>query len=129
MYIRFVTPRLVREARGVPAGVFRSGMNGAPDWLRAAIRDEYRWFNDNLRVPNRLGIVTRKSNRRYGGVCWFRDDARDCITHAYALSALLNEAGVPVTRIKSDAPGDIVYRDPQQIVAMPRKEGPRRYIN
>ena len=77
-------------------------------------------------MPDRFGVVTRKSNRRYGGVCWFRDDARDCIAHAYTLAALLGEAGVPVTRLKTDAPGDIVYRDAHQIVAMPRKG---KYIN
>ena len=119
MYIRFVTPRVARAARGVPEGVFGARFREAPDWLRAAIYDEYDWFNDNLCVPHRFGVATRKSDRSYGGVCWFRDDARDCIAHAYALSALLGEAGVPVTRIKSAAPGDIVYRDAHQIVAMP----------
>lgn len=121
MYIRFVTPRRAHLARGVPEGVFGACVRGAPDWLNDAIDEEYRWFNENLDAPRRFGVVTRKSNRPYAGVCWFRDEARDCIRHAYALSALLEEAGVPVTRLVTDAPGDIVWRDAQQVVAMPRR--------
>ena len=119
MYIRFVTPQRAGDARGVPAGVFRADYPRAPWWIDRAIRAEYRWFNENLPVPRRFGVVTRKSDRAFGGVCWFRDDARDCIAHAYALAALLTEAGVPVTRLLTDAPGDIVWRDAHQIVAMP----------
>lgn len=124
MFIRFVTPDLAGAARGAQLGVFRSNLPCAPQWLNRAIRDEYRWFNENLRVPSHLGVVTRKSNRRYAGVCWFRDDARDCVAHAWILTGLLNEAGVPVTRLVTDAPGDIVYRDDQQIVAIPHRERP-----
>ncbi len=129
MYIRFITPRRVAAARGAAAGIFRAGYNlwcdeTNPDWLRNALRSELDWFNANLRVPNRLGVVTRKSNRRYGGVCWFKDGARDCVAHAYLLSALLREAGLPVSRIATEKPGDIVYRDAHQIVAMPRSSTP-----
>lgn len=124
MYIRFITPRPVAAARGAADGVFAAAYycwrdDANPGWLRRALRDELDWFNENLLVPNRFGVVTRKSNRRYGGVCWFRDDARDCIAHAYLLTALLREAGASTSRVKTDAPGDIVYRDDHQIVAMP----------
>lgn len=126
MYIRFVTPQRVAAARGAACGIFRSAYacwedRRNPQWLRRSLREELDWFNENLLVPNRLGVVTRKSNRRYGGVCWFRDEAQECIAHAYLLSALMGEAGVPITRVATDAPGDIVYRDDHQIVAMPRQ--------
>ncbi|MEL7486603.1 MAG: hypothetical protein AAGJ87_05210 [Pseudomonadota bacterium] len=126
MYMRFTTPYAAAKTRGARHGIFgpaywvwRDGSQ--PDWLRAAIRDDLDWFNDHLPVPYRFGVVTRKSHRPYGGVCWFRDDAGAMIDRARRIAALLDQAGVPVTRLRARAPGDIVYRDPWQVVAMPRR--------
>lgn len=125
MYIRFITPGRVDEARYAAPGLFRRqrGCRG-PDWLRNAINEEYDWFNFNLDVPDRFGVTTRRSRRAYAGLCWFRDDAHEALRHAYTLALLLGEAGVPVTRVVSNRPGDIVWRDHQQIVAMPHRDSP-----
>lgn len=125
-YIRFATDRAAPWTRGATFGLFGPAYeardSGAlPDWLRAAIGEEIGWFEANLAVPSRFGVVTRRSDRAYGGVCWFRDAARDAIRHADTLAALVIEAGAPLTRLVSESPGDIVWRDDQQIVAMPRR--------
>jgi len=131
MFIRFVAPRALRSARadsGIfgPAYAFRDS-RATPDYLRNEIAQEITWFCDCLPVPKRFGVVTRKSRRPYAGICWFRDDARSAIAHANTLATLLGECDVPITRVITDAPGDIVYRDDMQVVAMPRPETPVRW--
>ena len=129
MYIRFITPGRVEEARYAAPGIFQGG-GGArhdmrlPEWLRSALKDEYAWFNDHLDAPERFGLRMRGDRKAYAGLCWFRDDAREALRHAYTLASLLGEAGVPVTRVVSNRPGDIVWRDHQQIVAMPHRDSP-----
>ena len=44
-----------------------------------------------------------------------------------ALTGLLGECDTPIVRIATDNPGDIVYRDDMQIVAMPRPNTPVRW--
>ena len=124
-FIRFETARAAPMTRGATYGLFlpaysATRASAAPEWLRGAIREELDWFETNLAVPRRFGVVTRKSARSHAGVCWFRDDARACIRHADMLAALVEEAGVPLARIVSQTPGDIVWRDDQQVVAIPR---------
>ncbi|WDI31530.1 hypothetical protein PUV54_16385 [Hyphococcus flavus] len=125
MYIRFITPKRIASARGAADGIFDAAHlcwldKANPVWLRKSIRDELDWFNENLRIPKRFGIVTRKSNRPYSGICWFRDGAHHCIQHSRLLCILLREAGTYTSQISTVEPGDIVYRDDLQIVAMPR---------
>lgn len=123
MYIRFVAPVRLVEARA-DAGLFSildEAERDAPEWLRDAIEREVAWFNRCMPVPRRFGVRTRKSDRRWAGVCWFRPEAREELRRAYALASLLCEAGVSVARIKSRRPGDIVYRDDVQVVAIPRR--------
>lgn len=132
-FIRFATATPAPCTRGAIYGLFRPAYAWrdwaeTPDWLRAALAEEIRWFEVNLAVPRRFGVVTRRSNRSHAGVCWFTGEARAAIRHADALAALLAECGVPLSRIVSEAPGDIVWRDGQQIVAIPRRDRPARWV-
>ena len=132
-YVRFIAPRRLRAARAY-AGLFgpayaASRAESVDGWLRAAIREEIDWFEGNLDVPARFGVVTRKSKRPFAGVCWFRPEAQDQIAHAYALKALLDLAGMPIAVTRSAAPGDIVWRDRAQVVAIPRREASLRWMN
>lgn len=58
------------------------------------------------------------------GICWFVDDDREMIAHAFALAALIGEAGVPASKVATRRPGTILYRDPWQIVAKPEAATP-----
>jgi hypothetical protein len=60
-------------------------------------------------------------------ICWFLDDARAIVTHAFVASALLQECGVPVAKVATHRPGMILYRDPYQIVAKPIEATPTRW--
>ena len=127
MYLRFTVPTAhggtVTRARLAP-GPFRLACNlywngeHDSDPVLLALRRELDWFNDELPVPKRLGV---KARRRWwsDGVCWFRGDAREMLAHMEALVSLVRECGVLVEHNWTRHPGQLLYRDRWQIVAMP----------
>jgi hypothetical protein len=129
MYIRFTTPGAVTRA-GIRPGFFRDASRAAWDYrdtpVGIALRHELDWFNDCLPVPcsrdggrKRPFAVRAKGCWFKDGVCWFRDDAREHLTHAHVMAALMGDCGVPVTRQVAASPGQILYRDNWQVVAKP----------
>jgi hypothetical protein len=124
MYLRFTAPGAVTRARVAP-GLF----GPAHDlwWGRTedtpvllALRRELDWFNDQLPVPRRFGVRAR--GRWWSdGVCWFRDEAREMVAHAHTLAGLIADCGVPIDRIWTRDPGQILYRDRWQVVAKPEQ--------
>lgn len=126
MYLRFTTPGVVTRARVAP-GLFGPafalwyGAENHDDPVLIALRRELDWFNHHLPVPSRFGVVAR--GRRWSdGVCWFRDDARDMLSHAHALAALLWDSGIAVDQVWTRHPGQLLYRDPWQVVAKPDRK-------
>ena len=129
MYLRFIAPV-------APGGYTVTRSHVAPGlfgpaydlwWDRReltpaliGIRRELDWFNANLPAPRRLGVKAKGRWFR-DGICWFRDSARDMLGHAHTLAALIEECGVRIDRIRSESPGQILYRDDWQVVAMPEK--------
>lgn len=132
MYLRFTAPAAPGSGPGqgsvtrarVDPGFFRSGYDvwsgDRSNPVMIAIRRELDWFNDNLPVPSRLSVKAKKVWHA-DGVCWFRDDAREAIRHAYALAALIEECGVRIDRQWTRDPGQILYSDRWQVVAKPER--------
>ena len=125
-YVRFITPawrvRRVDADCGPfgPAGVAIWEREDVPEPLRYAIWQEVDWFNQNLPVPPRASRCVKSRKRWYpDGICWFVSEAREMIAHAFVLASLLREIGVPVRKVWSDNPGQVLYRDPWQVVAKP----------
>lgn len=125
MYVRFTTPGVVTRARvapgpfGVASDLWWDGDN-QNDPVLIALRRELDWFNQWLPVPSRFGVVAR--GRRWSdGICWFRDEAREMLAHAEVLVALIAECGVPVERLWTRDPGQLLYRDRWQVVAKPER--------
>jgi len=123
MYVRFITPERLRA--GVCAGLFGAAYDCRDDSerdeaLRAAIGLELEWFCEYLPAPGYRCFRVRSRKRwRPDGICWFRAEARAMIARAFVLAALLGECGVPVTKVATRRPGQILYRDDWQIVAKP----------
>ena len=127
MYLRFTAPTehggTVTRARLAPGpfgvvGRLARGAEHSNDPVRIALKRELDWFNDTLPVPKRFDVKAR--GRWWSdGVCWFRDDAREMLAHMEALVCLVTECGVPVERNWSRNPGQLLYRDRWQVVAMP----------
>ena len=101
-----------------------------PEVLRQAIWQEIDWFEQNLPVPTpRKDAFCVKSRGRWypDGICWFVAEAREMIEHAFVLSSLLREIGVPTRKVATHRPGTVLYRDPWQIVAKPIEATPTLY--
>jgi hypothetical protein len=121
VFIRFVIPVYRHDSRA-EAGFFywaywvRDRNGYAPLWIRQELARELFWFDSNLPVPDRF---TRKFRRRrtIHGICWFRQEAGECVSRARYVGWLMTEAGAPVDEIRIDEPGEVIYRDNYQIVA------------
>lgn len=128
MYLRFVSPVPADRGRG-GYGLFDATRvahdPATPEAHRIAITEELGWFRRHLPVPAARHFEVRSRGRWYDeGICWFRDDAREMLAHAFVLSALLRDLGVPIHRLHTRRPGQILYRDAWQIVAKPTAETP-----
>ena len=131
MYVRFITPWRHLPC-DVDCGLFGPAYAHArdpetPDVLREALWTEIEWFEKNLPVPTRFRV---KSRGRWlpVGICWFVDDAREMIARAFALAALVGDCGVPANKVATRRPGQILYRDPWQIVAKPEAATPTEWF-
>lgn len=122
MYIRFTVPGAVTRA-GLAPGPFNTAYALARrHWntpIGVALRHELDWFDDHLPVPsgNNPFAVRAKGRWFRDGVCWFRAEADEHVRRMHVLAVLIEECGVPVTRQVSRNPGQVLYRDPYQIVA------------
>jgi hypothetical protein len=127
MFVRFITPWWTLP-RGIDCGLFGPAYALARDaevlaMLREALWTELRWFEQHLPVPRRFCVKSR-GRWRSDGICWFVDEAREPIAHAFALAALIGECGVPARKAATRRPGTILYRDQWQIVAKPEAATP-----
>lgn len=128
MYLRFVSPRPADRRRGA-YGIFDAAWDYAygdeDNAINMAIRRELSWFRRHLPVPaGRHFRVKSRTHWYEEGICWFRADAREMLHHAYILAALLGDEGMAIRRLRTDSPGQILYRDDWQIVAKPGEATP-----
>jgi hypothetical protein len=132
MYVRFVSPARADRGRG-HYGIFDAAGGvihdrAADEPLRRAIREELDWFNVHLPVPTGSHFRVKSRKHWYAeGICWFRAEAREMVRHAHLLAALVSELGVPIARLHTRRPGQILYRDDWQVVAKPAADTPVRW--
>ncbi len=118
-YIRFQTQLRCRYT-GRPAGIFVAAGRiedraTLPDATRDRLREVLRWFNHNLTVPS-----LDESDWRC--LFWFRSNSQPVISRLWELAHLLEDEGVFVTKVRTNQPGMIVYRDEHQVAAKPRRK-------
>ena len=112
VYLRFV----IQDQQTGWIGLFRASDvldddATLPDSVRSQMRSTFRWFARHLRAPRGLPR---------NAVCWFRADASDdCIEHLRELIELYRMSGRTVMMQSTRDPGRIVYRDQQQVAAVP----------
>ena len=128
MYIRFVTG-LTDPDTGLEEGIFQSAADVlygywiTESWLRTEILRSLDWFNEHLERPSRLNGMSRRRRGQFG-MCWFRPEARHHIREAHHMAWLISEAGRPTRLVRAVHPGEIVWRDDHQLVAVPNRSGP-----
>ncbi len=125
IYIRFVTHERDDQS-GSSRGVFHAAYelqkstqleSHEYDWLGETII----WYQDNLPVPSYF--KRRKADD--SAICWFRVSAQGKIGRLWEMVHLLKEYGVYVRTIRTRNPGEIVFQDEYQIVAVPSYRTPR----
>ena len=129
MYLRFVMQGHVPQCRAEP-GLFRATWRveehagGLFSWVASEVEGELAWFNRHLAIPRTFARRFGRHGER-GGVCWFRDTAREHIARARYFVWLLSEVGLPVREIRMQAPGPILWEDDHQIVALAGRDVPK----
>jgi hypothetical protein len=121
VYIRFTVPSDPDRPPGefnIPTGIIQAAWTLADDhrftdWEQSVLSEETDWFNANVPAPGRVS--------RGRVVYWFRPEAREAISHAWALADLVEGIGVPVRVYLKHRPGTILYEDPFQVAAVPWK--------
>lgn len=128
MFIRFVTDEC-EDDTGLPLGIFRPAYRlcedaSVPEWQRSELSSVLGWFRTQLPIPNRFARNLRP-HRVSTGLCWFNEEATDCIRQVCYLVQIVSDLGVNVREIRTERPGYIIYEDQFQVVAEPFAETPR----
>ena len=123
-YVRFQT-QLRCPDTGRPAGIFLAAGRvedrpTLPNPTRDRLREVLDWFNRNLTAP-----ALDESDWRC--LFWFRSNSQSVISRLWELAHLLEEEGVFVTKVRTNQPGTIIYRDEHQIAAKPGRKKTRAW--
>lgn len=128
IYLRFVVSD-IHEKSGKELGVFHAVLRLREEGRLHPHEEELhdmtrRWFNENLEKPTRFTTSKpphyRKPNK---AISWFKDTARDHLTHMRDLVEILRNHEIPVQMLKTDRVGYVVYEDDYQIVAEAFRDG------
>ncbi len=125
--IRFVTHKR-HPPYGHRSGVFAVAYDL---WREQALtkpdHDELRilldWFENHLTKPQRFS-VSRHPRADNTAISWLRSSAHEHMKHLRRVE-LVGIAGVAVEELRTARPGDVVYKDDRQVVALPFSDTPR----
>src|SRR5262245_58591414 len=127
MFIRFVSGE-VHEDSHVATGLFCAiSQLGETVWVPRyeleLLRELVDWFEHHLESP----LKHLKSKYCYERpVCWFKPTAREHVTRAWQIVAILERNDILIWKIKSTEPGHIYYEDDAQVFAIPYAHRMRR---
>ena len=122
MFVRFVVHRLDPDS-GVRAGIFQAtyelrGSRQTAEYDDARLTEALVWFSENLRKPNRFSR-SRRPHRQAQAISWFKAGAREHLSKAREMQAILESYGRSVEMITVRRPGYVVYEDEFQATAYP----------
>lgn len=122
MFLRFQSA--VPNGRGTYPGIFAmtNGLRDAgllagddAEWVRRQNAHGDRSYTD----PSTVVADCYDATINPGARAWFKDDAADLLLMARRYTRLLDRYGVPWVELRSERPGQIVYEDQVQVVAVP----------
>ena len=122
MFVRFVTP-VVNAKSGRRQGVFTAAYELRDQGiltteLQIRIRWLLKWFDAHLGVPDKFSRRARRDAGRIA-ISWFKDAAREHVSHMHALCLILKEQGTVIELLTTPRPGYIVFEDEHQVAAIP----------
>ena len=88
---------------------------------REALSETLGWFDEHLPTPSRFNRTRSKGHYRRPkrAISWIRDTAAEHIARMHRLKSVLDKYGYPVSIIREQRVGYIVYEDEFQVVAEP----------
>jgi hypothetical protein len=121
LYLRF-SAGSVNPDSSQQCGIFHIGDDFAHTLTHSQsdlLEESYAWFNKNLVVPDL---------NQPRAIFWFRaSGAGGCVQRLWDQVYLLRDNGIVVRVLRCRNPGLIVYRDDQQIAAIPQRSVNWRY--
>jgi len=125
MFIRFVGHR-IDWSSGRRQGIFHAAGSLAysrrlTDYDDERLTDIRTWFDVNLKRPTRFTNAKRHHPRPIA-ICWFRADAKEHLTKAREMQAILDSYDVRIEMITTRRPGYVVYEDDEQVAAIPFRD-------
>jgi hypothetical protein len=119
-FVRFVVLQK-DESSGTEQGFIQaletlSSEGQLTDYEEELAQETFRWFNDNLPVPDSF-TRSRRPGAPGKAISWFKSSAKECIARMENVASVLNEHGYHTRRLTTDRPGYVVYEDAYQIVA------------
>jgi hypothetical protein len=117
-YVRFVVGKRSEDARWLTGVITTARLKsrGLSKPNRKAVRDTFKWFNDNITCPP-FSKNRKKGTWTADAVAWFRTSARQPIARLRPLIRILRTHGCVVRAVYVNNPGKIIYRDKWQVVA------------
>lgn len=142
--IRFVVHRKHWRS-GERCGLFQAindilGGEEPQNHLQPALLELAGWFDANLRSPFRSETtrvqsrwwrahqssqsLDRKIEPETRSISWIKETATEHVTKLYHLKALIQESGWLVDELRTTKPGEVLYEDEFQVVAIPFADTP-----
>ena len=131
MYVRFVCSQQ-HPTVDAELGMFAARDNIDFSKLRGSIQraheETFYWFSatggGGLLYPKLTGKFRTSKVRK--SLFWFKDDASfwghkkgSVIHRARNLASVITDAGVEIREIRSQSPGEIIWHDDKQVLALP----------
>lgn len=122
-YVRF--QGTVRNPRGYLLGVFALVNTLAREGRLTPEQERFRranndWYDAAYTNPATVDPTVYDIERNPGAVAWFKSSSHELIARVDGYLEILAVHGVGCERVESADPGDIIYEDADQVVAVPR---------
>lgn len=122
LYVRYESP--ISDSRGENIGIFAlandlawSGRLSTSDW--SWWRSSNDWFNAAYTDPATVDPTLFDKTRTPAVTCWFKSTASHLLDRIPGYLTLLDRYGVAWTVRGTSEPGQILYHDDVQVVAVP----------
>src|SRR5687767_12415865 len=122
MFVRFVVAERHPDSlqdRGIVSALYDLEKRG--ELLPHEItwfHDVERWLDQHLPRPSRFSRSKRPGAPSLA-ISWLRLSAGEHLRRMRELVHLLEHKGVPVTELRTERPGHVVYEDDHQVAAIP----------
>jgi hypothetical protein len=121
MYTRFTIDKLNNQSgvdQGILGAAFKLQNSGNLDAdAHAELRIVLDWLQKNVTTPDIFDMP-----RNLKGVCWFKDSQIEVIAKVSSIFPIMRSNGFDIRETRSSNPGEIIYEDIDQIVAIPWPE-------